>query len=203
MMRISKHAGPSRPRVAAALAVLSLVITGCGGAEEPVEVVPAATDGTVTEVAPEPDPSVVPYVDEAAALAPLVTYEVVLSRDPFAPVRQPPPAEPVTAGTTEGEPPAPGVPGGVPLVPVDGTPSSPACTTYGDVICDGISVALIDVKAVDDVPLAVVRVDTAEVELAAGTTFGRFRLLTIDGSCASFVYGDETFSLCEGDQILK
>jgi hypothetical protein len=203
MMRMSNHASPSRVRVAAALAVVSLVITGCGGAEEPVEVVPVAADVTVTDVAPEPNLLVVQDVDEAAALAPVVTYEVVLSRDPFDPVRQPPPAEPVTASTTEGEPTAPGIPGGVPLVPVDGTPTSPACTTYGDVICDGISVALIDVKTADDVSLAVVRVDTEELELAEGTTFGQFRLLTIDGSCASFVYGDESFSLCEGDEILK
>lgn len=203
MMRISMHTGPSRRRLAATLAAVSLAVTGCGGADEPVEVVPAAADGTVAAVGTAPDVSVVDDAVDDAAVLPLVTYEVVLSRDPFDPVREPAPAEPVSAGITDGEPIAPGVPGGVPLFPVDGTPTGPACTTYGDVVCDGISVALVDVKTVDEAPLAVVRVDTVELELAPGTTFGRFGLLAIDGSCASFVYGDEAFSLCEGDQILK
>lgn len=161
-------------------------------------------------------------VDEAAL--PIVTYEVVLSRDPFEPVREvtatddvtetvttpgSPTATPVTDGTTDPGTTDPGTtdPGTTDpgtTDPVEPAPSTDGCTSDGDVVCDGASVSVIEVTDGADGRTVIVQVGTSVYEAAEGDTFaGRFRVLSISDTCADFLFGDDRFSLCEGDRVLK
>jgi hypothetical protein len=45
-----------------------------------------------------------------------------------------------------------------------------------------------------------VEVDGEIHTVAEGETFAEnFRLVTVDGTCARFLFGDESFTLCEGE----
>ena len=51
---------------------------------------------------------------------------------------------------------------------------------------------------------AQVRVDATVYTVSPGERFaGNFKLLSISGSCGSFLFGDDEFTLCEGQEILK
>jgi hypothetical protein len=43
-----------------------------------------------------------------------------------------------------------------------------------------------------------VQVDGKGYTVEPGTTFGdNFKLMTIDGTCATFLFGDQSFELCD------
>jgi hypothetical protein len=94
---------------------------------------------------------------------------------------------------------------------VDGnTDSSPSpnpttgCRGEDEVVCDGRVVTLIEVGSSDAGPTARVQVDDVIYEVTTGEVFATsFRLLTIDGSCVTLQYGDDTVRLCEGQRVLK
>ncbi len=49
-----------------------------------------------------------------------------------------------------------------------------------------------------------VTVNDTGYDVTEGDDFaGRFRLLEVDDPCATFLYGDQRFTLCEGESILK
>jgi len=51
---------------------------------------------------------------------------------------------------------------------------------------------------------AIVRVDGTEYTVAVGETFaGRFKIVALDDDKVTFLFGDQTFVLGEGQQILK
>jgi hypothetical protein len=214
-MNLTPRSITRRNRLTAAVLVMSVAITGCADDDQTASELDAVALAASVEADPSPgDDPVLEEGDGAAdVVLPTMAYDMVLSRDPFDPVRDPP-EEAETVTEAEGGTAAPGVPGGVPVAP-EGVPvlqpvpapvpgGEPACRTYGDVVCNGISILLLDVTTKEGVPVAVIQANTTVLEVTAGTTFFEwFRVLAIDGSCVSFAYGDETFSLCVGDQILK
>jgi len=65
-------------------------------------------------------------------------------------------------------------------------------------------VELIDVFESGGTPTVSVAVNGTGYTVAEGAEFGdRFRLLDISGTCATFLFGDSRFTLCEGQSIRK
>jgi hypothetical protein len=164
------------------------------------DVVPAAEEAVAEEAVAD--------AEELLAL-PLVTYEVFLSRDPFQPVV--PEVTPVAdGGDAEGETDGSGddtdgAGGGEDTNGGGSTdPDAPACTTQGEIVCDGRVISLIDVTTVDGQPVAVIQVDTTVYEVTVGQTFaGSFLVRSIDGTTVTLLYGDEGIRLLPGDTVLK
>jgi hypothetical protein len=164
------------------------------------DVVPAAEEAVAEEAVAD--------AEELLAL-PLVTYEVFLSRDPFQPVV--PEVTPVAeGGDAEGETDGSGddtdgSSGGEDTNGGGSTdPDAPACTTQGEIVCDGRVISLIDVTTVDGQPVAVIQVDTTVYEVTVGQTFaGSFLVRSIDGTTVTLLYGDEGIRLLPGDTVLK
>jgi hypothetical protein len=51
---------------------------------------------------------------------------------------------------------------------------------------------------------ASIQVDATVYNVREGEDFaGRFRLLSVSGNCATMLFGDDQFTLCEGEEILK
>lgn len=202
--------------IASALAVLGVLRLGT--TEGPA----FADDGDVEVVAAADLTDAVPAAEEAVAeetvtegedllALPLVTYEVFLSRDPFQPVV--PEATPVaeggdTDGDTDGsgDGDTDGAGGGEDTGSGGGStdPDAPACTTQGEIVCDGRVISLIDVTSVDGQPVAVIQVDTTVYEVTVGQTFAdSFLVRSIDGTTVTLLYGDEGIRLLPGDTVLK
>jgi hypothetical protein len=58
-------------------------------------------------------------------------------------------------------------------------------------------------SVVNDMEAAVV-VDDSEYMVALGDTFAdSFQLVSVGGKCASLLYGDEQFTVCEGQEVTK
>ena len=75
--------------------------------------------------------------------------------------------------------------------------------TEGPVDEDANSVRLVD-AADDGVAGAQVDVNGTVYTIAEGETFAEnFKLLSVSGDCASILYGDDQFTICEGEEILK
>ena len=157
------------------------------------------------------------------------SYEVFLARDPFEPVI--PDADPTGDGGTgtPGSPTgdgtvAPDSPDGTPTtspttaptttptVPSDGSPdqpgdgdsSDPDCMTTETVTCDGHVVSLVDVFTRDGTNTASVRIDTTVYEVVADQVFAdNFRVMSIEPPCVTLQFGDDSFTLCEGESVLK
>ncbi len=50
----------------------------------------------------------------------------------------------------------------------------------------------------------VVRVDETIYEVRAGETFaGNFQVISVEPPCATLLFGDDAFTLCEGETTLK
>jgi hypothetical protein len=66
-------------------------------------------------------------------------------------------------------------------------------------------VHLVDVFVDEDgTERAIVQVDDRLYEVVAGQEFANnFRVQSIDPPCVTLLYGDDAFSLCEGEQVLK
>ena len=69
---------------------------------------------------------------------------------------------------------------------------------------DGRTVRLIDVFTVNGEQRAQIQVDGTVYTVDEGERFAEnFELLDISGQCASILYGDDQFTICEGEEILK
>lgn len=65
-------------------------------------------------------------------------------------------------------------------------------------------VAVVDVYNEDGEDRAQIRVDGTVYTVDEGENFGEnFRLVSASGRCATILYGDDEFTLCEGEEILK
>lgn len=69
---------------------------------------------------------------------------------------------------------------------------------------DGRTVRLVDVFTVKGEQRAQIQVDGTVYTVDEGERFAEnFELLDISGQCASILYGDDQFTICEGEEILK
>ena len=173
--------------------------------DEPVEPqsspTPASTD----------DAAATAQNDEAAAQKdgkkkePVETFELFASKDPFEPLIDPTPA---TAGTTTPGTTDPGTtdPGTTDPGTTDPGTTDPGTTdpgTGGQAV-GGHTVRLVDVFSQDGSPRAQVSVDGSVYTVAEGETFAEnFQLTSVSGTCATMLFGDDQFTLCEGEEILK
>lgn len=75
----------------------------------------------------------------------------------------------------------------------------------GSTSVDGIVFVVTDVFVGDDgEPVALVTVNGKGYEVRQGDVFAEhFEVLDLDESCGTFRYGDERFTLCEGEEIRK
>jgi hypothetical protein len=68
----------------------------------------------------------------------------------------------------------------------------------------GHSVKLVDVFDDDGELRAQVQVDSTVYTVSEDEVFAdNFQVLSISGECASMLFGDDQFTLCEGEEILK
>ncbi|HYJ62093.1 MAG TPA: hypothetical protein VE032_11605 [Actinomycetota bacterium] len=154
-----------------------------GGDEELPPTTATRPDVTVS-------PSTTPTTDEPLPPAPVFT-----GRDPFS---APPGFNVTTSGTTT-------TPGGTTTTP-GGTTTTPGGTNPPTQPGNGSStnvaghqVVLLDVFAVSGVGAVQVEVDGQVYNVTVGEEFGpgsNFELRSTSGNCASFRYGDESFTLC-------
>ena len=117
----------------------------------------------------------------AKKAAPVVpsTFDSVLARDPFRPLYAPPPP------------------------PVDATAGTTATTT-ATAASSSQPVTLVKVYSKNGKSYAQTKVGNTVFTTTAGQTFaGTFRLLSTHGSAATYVQGDEQFSLSVGQVVQK
>jgi hypothetical protein len=116
------------------------------------------------------------------------TFNNVLARDPFKPlyvVPPPPPVAPVVGTTTS---------------------TSTSTSTVGTTTAAPASqpVTLVKVYSKNGKTFAQTRIGSTLYAPSAGQTFaGTFQLLSINGNAATYVQGDEQFSLSVGQVVLK
>jgi hypothetical protein len=174
-----------------------------GGEDElpPIPDTPSPTDvaepddGAVPTLAPSPvavftgrDPFSVPPV--LSTTSPTSPGAPVSPTSPGAPVSPTSPGAPVSpvSPTSPGVPPTGPGPTAPPTQPGNG-----AGTNIG-----GDSIVLLDVFTINGVDTVQVEVNGQVYNVSEGETFanGRYRLRSASGNCATFVRGDEAFTLC-------
>lgn len=209
--------GPNRTPLLIVAGVAVVAIIGLllwmfvlGGEDDVFEPVPSAADAT----APAGDESPPAAAVEDDGPPPVETVEVFLSRDPFQPVR--PDAAPVDGGD-DGTAPGPSDPSD-PTDPGPSDPSDPTDPTPPDdgdtdpapkngddsATVEGHEVELIDVFEENGARRITIRVDSTLYTVGEGETFAdNFRVLSIDPPCATLLYGDNQFTLCEGERVRK
>ena len=79
-----------------------------------------------------------------------------------------------------------------------GSTGSPSPSNGASAVVGGHTVVLIDASTSNGVQSATVEVDGVVYHPAEGDTFagGNFQLRDVAGNCATFLYGDESFTLC-------
>ena len=163
--------------IIALLAVVYLLFLS-GGGEEP-EAFPT-TPRTSTPRA-TPTPTVAPT---GSPTGPPETIDFFEGKDPFRPL--------VTTGGGIGPTPAPGGSPGPTGGPSGGGGGSAQRVTRVSISGSGSN------------RVAVVLVDGQEFEVSEGETFaGSYRVKSLTAECGTFVFGDEQFTLCEGQEVLK
>ena len=152
-------------------------------------VVPAAT----------PEPEVTEEAPKDRRKRPVETFEVFAPKDPFRPLIS---AAAATGGTTAGAPATGTTEPGVGQRS-GGSDISGGQEGGGESV-GGHRVRLIDTFRRNGEAHARVQVDGTVYTVAEGERFAdNFELLSVSGECASMLFGDDQFSLCEGEEILK
>jgi hypothetical protein len=121
-------------------------------------------------------------------------------RDPFSvpPALSPSPSPTVPGGTVSPSPTDGDGGGGGTVTP---SPTAPGPTAPGDGSSQnvgGSTVVLLDIFRRDGATHVQVEVDGAVYDVVVGEQFasGRFELRSVGGNCATFLFGDERFTLC-------
>lgn len=147
--------------------------------------------------------------DDQATKPPVETFEVFASRDPFNPVvgdgsgdegAADPGSDQGSAGdgNTQGDS-GDGNPNGG-----NDSGSSDSGTPSNQDDVQGHTVKLIDVFREEGEDRAQVQIDSTSYTVSPGDVFAEnFQLVSVAGQCATMLYGDDQFTLCEGEQILK
>lgn len=165
---------------------------------------PVTTEETApppTEAAaPEPTPS--PSAPAKRNKRALETFEIFAPKDPFRPL-----VLAVADGTVTGAP-APGAGAAAPGTG-DGTGTTAAGGSArsgdsGSSKAGGHRVRLVNTFRRSGEPHARIQVDSTVYTVRENDRFAQnFQVLSISGECASLLFGDDQFSLCEGQEILK
>lgn len=130
-----------------------------------------------TPPAASPRPKASPSPSPSPPPPPPETFEVFESKDPFRPL--------IVEGAAAAASPAPGAAGG------------PAPT-------GGQRVALLDIFTDAGVTKAQVRVGSTVFTVTVGEVFAEnFKLVSVSGNCGTFLHGDDKFTLCEGEEVIK
>lgn len=169
--------------------LLFTLLSGGGGDDASILPVPGGgtrPGGSVSET-PSPTPSVSPIQNFSG-------------RDPFS---VPPILAPISTSVPTSPPTGPTGPTTSPPTSPSTTfpPTSPPPTNPGggsSKVIGGHTVVLLDVFDRFGVTRVQVEVDGQVYNVAAGSTFaaGQFKFVSASGNCASFLFGDEAFSLC-------
>ena len=178
--------------VAALVAYFLLLKPGGGGGGQPV----AANGPAVTKASPSPAPSAgkkhkdhTPRRSRPPALPP------VGGHDPFSPL--------VNASAGGGTSPAPSGSSSTSPAPTVSPPGSPGPTPSGGTSTriGGHTVILLDIFSRDGAQKAQISVDGDVSVVSEGQRFhGNFELVSISGSCARILFGDQSFILCTNPQ---
>jgi hypothetical protein len=157
------------------IAVLAIIylVFVSGGEDEPQ-----------SQSSPRPTVGVTPrptITTSPSPTSPPRTFEVFEGKDPFRPL--------VGGGIAGG-----GGGGGTP-----GPSGGPGGDTNG-----AQRVTLLEITGSGASRTATVRVDSTEYTVKEGETFaGSYRVKTLTTRCGTFVFGDEQFTLCVGQEVLK
>jgi hypothetical protein len=172
------------------LALLGVSQLGKGGGEA----LPPLSPVTGVPSGPTGGPTVVPSGTVSATPGGPSPSPIFAGRDPFSI----PPGFPGASGSTPSSPggsttgpPTTGTTTGPTSTPT--APSNGSSTTIG-----GHTVVLIDTFTKNGVQMATVEVDGTVYNVAEGDSFagGTFTLRDVAGNCATFLYGDQSFTLC-------
>ena len=185
--------------LAVALLVALWLLVLRGGGDAPKE---ATTPAPPIEEPVEP----APVASQPPAAKPgggaVETFEVFASRDPFEPLIS-------SAGDGSGD-------------TTDAIVSDPSATTdpstSGDSSASSVTsdldgsdssvgghrVSVVDVYQDKGGPVAQIEVDGTVYKVKEGERFAdNFELVAASGQCATILFGDDQFTLCEGEEILK
>jgi hypothetical protein len=157
--------------------------------------VPATAPVTVASPAvTSPSPAAAP----AGRHHPVQTFQVFAPRDPFKPLVS------AATGTTSGTTTTGGTGTTGSGGSGGGTSSGGTSSSSGGRAVSGHRVKLVDTFTQNGGKKAEVEVDGTVYRVGPGQTFAdNFKLLSISGKCASLLFGDDQFSLCEGQEVLK
>jgi hypothetical protein len=153
--------------------------------DEVIETPPAARPAGA---APTPAP------EEAPAEPPAETFEVFESKDPFRPLVTE--AAPTT-GSGNGTAGTGGSTSGGTTNGSTGAGGAPAPS-------GGQRVSLLDILEDQGETKAQVKVGSTVYTVAPGEVFAdNFKAVSISGNCATMLHGDDKFTLCEGEEVIK
>ena len=194
--------------VIAILVALWFFVLNGGGAEDEAAAPPAPA-APEPEPEPEPEPSEAPT--EPKKNGPVETFEVFAPKDPFKPLVAETTA--TSGGTTAEDTGGGGETGGTTAGDA-GTGTSGGTGTTGDdgggtrtasgSGVGGHTVRLVDAFGTGGRTRAQVEVDGKVYTVDEGETFAdNFQLVSVQDGCASLLFGDDQFTLCEGEEILK
>jgi hypothetical protein len=172
-------------------ALVSLLATGgSGGHKTSLDVKPAASGSLTKAAAPEaPAPEL-----------PRGSFDVYAGRDPFQP-----PIDVTSAAASTG---AASTATGAGAAATGASASTGASTGAANTSTAAPSqnpapaktIALVEVDGTS----AKVQVGGTMYTVAAGQTFATsYKLVSLSGNCGAFLFGDSSFSLCTGEQVIK
>lgn len=186
------------------------VLGGGGGGDD---VPPTAATGVTTVTTAAPAAAAAP-----AEEAPVETFEVFNTKNPFQPLRSAATASPAAASPAAATPVAPAPAVVATPVAVTPAPATTVATAAPAPVQSGATggqttapvqstrVALLDVFTEGDRVVANVRVNDTVSKVAAGDTFAsNFKVVSLDAGerCGRFLFGDDQFRLCRGEEVLK
>jgi hypothetical protein len=165
-----------------------------GGGDEDQAAAPAPIP-TVQGEAPSPEPTAV----EPPGQGPVETFEVFAPKDPFQPLISPDAAGASGGGDAAGG--DGGTDGGTPTGP-DGSAAPTGGSGAGGDSIGGHRVRVVEVREANG--RATIQVDGTVYEVEEGEQFAdNFELVGASRDCATMLFGDDEFTLCEGEAILK
>lgn len=158
----------------------------------------------VPTVPPEAPPTPAPE-------APPETFEVFESKDPFRPlvVAGAPAGSTVTAGTagagtTGGTTTGGTTTGGTTTGGTTGGTGAGGAPAPSGGSGQGQRVALLDIMEKDGQTQAQIKVGSTVHTVSVGEVFaGNFKLVSVSGNCATLLHGDDKFTVCEGEEVIK